>query len=65
MELESATGKLNAYFDERRQAIMAMIERLVNMDSFSQDGGRGSRFRLDAGGGVPHGDDRQARHRPR
>ena len=32
MELESATGKLNAYFDGRQPEIMGMIERLVNMD---------------------------------
>ena len=38
MELESATGKLNAYFDGRQPEIMGMIERLVNMDSFSEDG---------------------------
>ena len=28
MELESATGKLNAYFDGRQPEIMGMIERL-------------------------------------
>ena len=38
MELESATGKLNPYFDGRQPEIMGMIERLVNMDSFSEDG---------------------------
>ena len=38
MKLESATGKLNAYFDGRQPEIMGMIERLVNMDSFSEDG---------------------------
>ena len=38
IELESATGKLNAYFDGRQPEIMGMIERLVNMDSFSEDG---------------------------
>lgn len=38
MELESATGKLNAYFDGCQPEIMGMIERLVNMDSFSEDG---------------------------
>ena len=38
MALESATGKLNAYFDGRQPEIMGMIERLVNMDSFSEDG---------------------------
>ncbi len=36
MELESATGKLNPYFDGRQPEIMGMIERLVNMDSFSE-----------------------------
>ena len=37
-KVESATGKLNAYFDGRQPEIMGMIERLVNMDSFSEDG---------------------------
>ncbi len=38
MELEKWTRQINAYFDERQPEIMAMIERLVNMDSFSADG---------------------------
>lgn len=37
MELESATGKLNAYFDGRQPEIMGMLEQLVNMDSFPED----------------------------
>ena len=39
MEMQQNAERIGAYLDRRQAEIMAMIERLVNMDSFSMDGG--------------------------
>ncbi|HIU17368.1 MAG TPA: M20 family metallopeptidase [Candidatus Avidesulfovibrio excrementigallinarum] len=39
MEMQQHAERIGAYLDRRQAEIMAMIERLVNMDSFSLDGG--------------------------
>ena len=38
MEMQQNVERIGAYLDRRQAEIMAMIERLVNMDSFSMDG---------------------------
>lgn len=38
MDMEQWTRRIDAYFDARQADVMAEIERLVNMDSFSHDG---------------------------
>lgn len=38
MDMDTWARRLDAYFDGRQPEILKMIERLVNMDSFSHDG---------------------------
>ena len=39
MELAQWKEKLDAWFNDKEPEMFALLERIVNMDSFSHDGG--------------------------